>query len=145
MRARRHGHIVNTSSMAGICAPSQGIGGSYAAAKFGVVGLSETLRVELAPYDVGVSILCPGMTATGIAQSSMKLGGDMRLPPASDQAGKAAPVQQELEHGTPDETAQRVLHGIEENAPYIVTHGRGWWPLAESLHVAVKKAFDGMR
>lgn len=144
MRECRGGHIVNTSSMAGICGPSQGIGGSYAAAKFGVAGLSETLRTELAPYDVGVSILCPGMTATGIAQSSMKLGGDMRLPPADRQVSPPS-LPAEFEHGTPDETARLVLRGIEANSPYIITHGKGWWPLAEQRHVILEKAFEDVR
>jgi len=145
MRERRHGHIVNTSSMAGICGPSQAIGGSYAAAKFGVVGLSETLRAELAPFGVGVSILCPGVTVTNIAQSSMKLGGDMRLPPARepDSAAHAAPSP--FESGSASDLAARVLHGIEEDVPYIIAHGRGWWPFAEARHVALEKAFEGMR
>ncbi|SFF96580.1 NADP-dependent 3-hydroxy acid dehydrogenase YdfG [Novosphingobium sp. CF614] len=145
MRGRRHGHIVNTSSMAGICGPSQAIGGSYAAAKFGVVGLSETLRVELAPHGVGVSVLCPGMTATGIAQSSMKLGGDMRLPAGREPDDASHAGSSPLEIGTADEVAASVLRGIEDNAPYIITHGRGWWPLAHARHVALEKAFEGMR
>jgi NAD(P)-dependent dehydrogenase (short-subunit alcohol dehydrogenase family) len=145
MRGRGRGHIVNTSSMAGICGPSQAIGGSYAAAKFGVVGLSETLRAELAPHGVGVSILCPGMTATGIAQSSVKLGGDMRLPPSAGRGPSVQTTSHELEHGTPDETAQCVLRGIEANDPYIVTHGKGWWPFAAARHVALEKAFAGAR
>jgi NAD(P)-dependent dehydrogenase (short-subunit alcohol dehydrogenase family) len=145
MRARRHGHIVNTSSMAGICAPSNGIGGSYAAAKFGVVGLSETLRLELAPHGVGVSILCPGMTATGIAQNSVALGGGVRIPAQSDLAEPQARPTSPFAHGTPEEVAVQVLRGIESNAPYIVTHGEGWWPLAHSRHQTLEQAFEGMR
>jgi NAD(P)-dependent dehydrogenase (short-subunit alcohol dehydrogenase family) len=145
MRERGHGHIVNTSSMAGICAPSNGIGGSYAAAKFGVVGMSETLRLEMEPHGVGVSILCPGMTATGIAQNSVALGGGVRMPTQRPAADVQAAVQVAFEHGTPEELAVKVLDGIEQNAPYIVTHGRGWWPLAHSRHEAITQAFEGMR
>jgi NAD(P)-dependent dehydrogenase (short-subunit alcohol dehydrogenase family) len=145
MRARGGGHIINTSSMSGICAPSNGIGGSYAAAKFGVVGLSETLRLELAPHGVGVSVLCPGMTATAIAHNSVALGGGVRMPTSrgSDQGQPRPPSP--FEHGTADELAVLVLRGIEANAPYIITHGRGWWPLAHSRHQALERAFDGMR
>jgi len=145
MRARGQGHIVNTSSMAGICSPSNGIGGSYSAAKFGVVGLSETLRLELAPHGVGVSILCPGMTATGIARNSVALGGGVRMPTQTAPADGQATVQAEFEHGTPEELAEKVLDGIERNAPYIITHGRGWWPLAHSHQEAIRQAFEGMR
>lgn len=144
MRARRHGHIINTASMAGICAPSNGIGGSYAAAKSGVVGLSETLRLELAPHGVGVSILCPGMTATGIAQNSVALGGGVQMPKQIEGAAPQAPAIP-FEHGTAEELAVEVLGGIESNAPYIITHPGGWWPLAQARHQVIEQAFGGMR
>jgi NAD(P)-dependent dehydrogenase (short-subunit alcohol dehydrogenase family) len=145
MRARRKGHIVNTSSMSGICAPSNGIGGSYAAAKFGVVGLSETLMLELAPHDVGVTVLCPGMTATGIAHNSVALGGGVRMPVAPEGAAAQSRPPSPFEHGTAEELALLLLQGIEGNAPYVITHGRGWWPLAHSRHRAIEQAFEGMR
>lgn len=145
MRARGSGHIVNTSSMAGICAPSQGIGGSYAAAKFGVAGLSETLRVELAPHGVGVTILCPGQVATGIAQNSVALGGGVQMPSARPANGEQTRPPSPVVTGTVEEVATLVLHGIESNAAYVVTHGRGWWPLVEARQAALEAAFVGAR
>jgi NAD(P)-dependent dehydrogenase (short-subunit alcohol dehydrogenase family) len=145
MRARGHGHIISTSSMSGICAPSNGIGGSYAAAKFAVVGLAETLRLELAPHGVGVSILCPGMTETGIAQNSVALGGGVRMPAPREVAEGQLPPPGPFEHGTADELAVVTLRGIENNSAYIIAHGRGWWPLAQSRHEALEQAFEGMR
>jgi NAD(P)-dependent dehydrogenase (short-subunit alcohol dehydrogenase family) len=63
------GHIVNTSSMAGILPhPSMGI---YNTAKFAVVGLSESLREELAAENIGVSVLCPGPINTKIHEAEM--------------------------------------------------------------------------
>src|SRR6516164_4690313 len=60
------GHIVNTASMAGFL----GTGfGPYTASKFAVVGISETLRAELAPHGIGVSVLCPGWVNTRILES----------------------------------------------------------------------------
>jgi NAD(P)-dependent dehydrogenase (short-subunit alcohol dehydrogenase family) len=54
MLARRQwGHIVNTASTGGLMAPG-GIA-AYCASKFAVVGLSESLRAELAPAGIGVS------------------------------------------------------------------------------------------
>jgi short-subunit dehydrogenase len=46
----------------------------YAASKHALHGLFNTLRAELAPAGVGVSIVCPGFTNTGI--STAALGGD---------------------------------------------------------------------
>lgn len=58
MRARRSGHIINLSSIAGIRAvPGAGI---YAAAKFAIEGMSEGLAAELAPLGIRVTIVEPG-------------------------------------------------------------------------------------
>jgi NAD(P)-dependent dehydrogenase (short-subunit alcohol dehydrogenase family) len=61
------GHIVNTASMAGVSA-WPGIG-PYNATKYAVVGISETLAIELADTSVGVSVLCPGVVNTNIFTS----------------------------------------------------------------------------
>jgi NAD(P)-dependent dehydrogenase (short-subunit alcohol dehydrogenase family) len=62
------GHIVNTASEAGVCATP--MLGAYHAAKYGVVGLSEALVMELAGTGVGVSCLCPELVRTKIFEST---------------------------------------------------------------------------
>jgi len=64
---QRSGHIVNTASTAGL----YGVPGfsAYATAKFAVVGLSEVMRYELAENGVGVTVVCPGLVRTNIANS----------------------------------------------------------------------------
>jgi NAD(P)-dependent dehydrogenase (short-subunit alcohol dehydrogenase family) len=62
----RGGHVVNTASMGGLL--SSGYLGPYAAAKHAVVGLSKGLRVELEGRGVGVSVVCPGLMRTEIAE-----------------------------------------------------------------------------
>jgi len=60
MKARgKGGHIVNTSSMAGMTT-SPGLG-VYNASKLAVVGMSEAMHGDLAEDNIGVSVLCPGM------------------------------------------------------------------------------------
>src|SRR5262249_9571691 len=67
LKAQGGGHIVNTASMAAfITGPGAGI---YTVSKFGVRGLSECLRWNLAPYNIGVSVLCPGLVNTNIHES----------------------------------------------------------------------------
>jgi len=64
MRRQGGGHIVNTASVAGLVPfPYQAV---YAASKYGVVGLSECLRFELADEGIQVSVACPGDVATRI-------------------------------------------------------------------------------
>jgi NAD(P)-dependent dehydrogenase (short-subunit alcohol dehydrogenase family) len=59
MRARNDGYIVNVSSMGGkIWEP---LGSWYHATKFAVEGLSDSLRVEVAPFGVKVVVIEPGV------------------------------------------------------------------------------------
>jgi NAD(P)-dependent dehydrogenase (short-subunit alcohol dehydrogenase family) len=67
------GHVVNTASLAGLGGvPGMG---PYCATKFAVVGLSESLYLELQwrRSAVGVSVLCPGFVRTRIAESSRNM------------------------------------------------------------------------
>lgn len=61
------GQIVNTASLAGLVhAPAMA---SYNAVKAGVVAISETLRSELAPHHISVSVICPSFFRTNLAES----------------------------------------------------------------------------
>lgn len=64
MIERRTGHIVNTSSVAGLCA-TPGMS-AYCSTKFAIAGLGESLRAELKKYNIGVSTICPGVIDTRI-------------------------------------------------------------------------------
>lgn len=66
-QAQRAGHLVNTASLAGLVHPPAMA--SYAAAKAAVVALSESLRYELAPHGVDVSVVCPSFFRTNLADS----------------------------------------------------------------------------
>lgn len=62
MRERRHGLILNVSSLAGrIPLPFQGI---YSASKFALEGMSEALAMEVAPFGIHVVLLQPGSFRT---------------------------------------------------------------------------------
>lgn len=69
MRARRTGHIMSISSVGGFTA-SIGFG-LYAAAKFGVEAISESLALEVAPLGIKVSVIEPGQFRTNFRGSSM--------------------------------------------------------------------------
>lgn len=110
-RALGRGHIVNTASMSGMTADWPGLG-SYSSSKFGVAAMTEVLRMEMEPYGVGVSLFCPGTTATNLMANTLKLGGKLRDPQGSL---LGFPVQ-------PAHVAGLVVKGIAENRPYIFTH-----------------------
>ena len=60
------GHIVNTSSLAGIVPPP--FQALYSLAKFGVTGMTEGLRYEFAEKGLSFSTICPANIATPIFQ-----------------------------------------------------------------------------
>ncbi|MGL6154410.1 SDR family oxidoreductase [Cetobacterium sp. SF1] len=62
MKEREGGTIINIASIAGV--KPFGNHGAYCASKYGVVGLSEVARMELAPYNVRVMRICPGAVDT---------------------------------------------------------------------------------
>jgi hypothetical protein len=70
MVPQRSGHIFNVSSIIG--KRGTPFHGAYCATKFAVCGLSESARVELRPYGVHVTVVCPAMTRTEFfSQGSM--------------------------------------------------------------------------
>jgi NAD(P)-dependent dehydrogenase (short-subunit alcohol dehydrogenase family) len=121
LRAQGGGHIVNTASTQGLSVtPGLGV---YAASKYAVVAYSETLRLELAPENIGVSVLCPGVVNTKILEAARnrpaELAGGASAPPREMLDVLKPAVAQGLD---PARVGELVLRGIHENAPYIVTH-----------------------
>ena len=62
MKARRYGRIVNIASIFGHCTKEKR--SCYTTSKFALVGMTKTLSVEMAPYNVLVNSVSPGFTAT---------------------------------------------------------------------------------
>ena len=71
MRERRAGRILNVSSIAGkIALPLMG---PYASSKHALEGLSDSLRLELAPFGVRVVLIEPGFIPTNMSSTSLDL------------------------------------------------------------------------
>jgi NAD(P)-dependent dehydrogenase (short-subunit alcohol dehydrogenase family) len=118
------GHILNTASIHSFLAlPAWG--GIYTTTKFAVRGMSESLRLALAPFNIGVSLLCPGLVNTNIGDS-LKL----RPAPRAPQSAQAPPPHMTAQITPPpagsgmdpSEVAARALEGIKRNDFYILTH-----------------------
>ncbi len=121
------GHVVNTASAAGLFADDASLlyrsGFLYHASKFAVVGLSESLRVELAHHGIGVSVLCPGPVATDGVKNSQRL----RPATAPEHSAKIATILETAhnavhDHGvSPSVVGELVIDAIIHDRPYIIT------------------------
>jgi NAD(P)-dependent dehydrogenase (short-subunit alcohol dehydrogenase family) len=124
------GHIVNTASMAGL---NSGLGFSpYSASKFAVVNMSEGLAIQLAPFDIGVTVLCPGFVRTRICESGRNRQaryGPTRLPSPGSHAARLAAILADLNKAglDPLEVAKRVVTAIRQNELYVFTHAGPEW------------------
>jgi NAD(P)-dependent dehydrogenase (short-subunit alcohol dehydrogenase family) len=118
------GHILNTASMHSFLAlPAWG--GIYTTTKFAIRGMSESLRLALAPFNIGVSLLCPGLVRTNIGDS-FKLRPVLRSPQTTS-AEALHPTAQITPPPAgsgmgPAEVAAQALKGILRNDFYILTH-----------------------
>ena len=79
MLEQGEGHVVNTASEAGLTASP--VLGPYHATKYTVVGLSESLALELEGTPVGVTCLCPELVTTRIFESTRNAPASLGFPP----------------------------------------------------------------
>jgi uncharacterized protein len=132
MVARRSGHIVFISSLAGkVASPASSI---YSATKFGLRGFALGLREDLRAHGVGVSVVLPGFIRD---------------------AGMFAEAGVELPRGvgtrTPEEVADGVIRAVERNraevevAPVGLRVGAAFGALAPELAAAASRRMGGDR
>lgn len=133
------GHIVNTSSVAGILtAPGTAI---YSATKFAIRGLSDALRYDLIPHGIGVSVMCPGTVSTRLYESEdnrqEKYMGQVDETVKAQRAGTGELFRRVLPMGMdPMEVGEKTLKAVKENTFYIMTH--------VEIEPDIRESFDEM-
>ncbi len=97
--------------------------GIYTASKYAVRGLTECLRDNLAPYNIGVSLMTPALVRTNAFESALRRPerySDTRFPASAEVAEQMRAV---FDVGMdPVEVGEKMLKGIERNDLYILTH-----------------------
>lgn len=101
------GNIVNVASQAGLKGFSHL--SAYSAAKGGLVMLTRSLAVELAPRKVRVNCVCPGAVLTGIAES-------MDVGEVFDQQAAAAMMQRNPPISPPEDIARAIVFLASDEA-----------------------------
>lgn len=116
------GHFVNTASMAGHISPA-GME-PYCATKFAVVAMSEGWRDQLAPKNIGVSVLCPGLVSTNIYAGRRTRQNHVYGEAARPVDPAALEAQREWMAGGVDPliVGQRVVEAVKDDDLYIFSH-----------------------
>jgi len=123
MRNQKAGHIINISSPNAFSTPP--FGSMYAASKAALESLSESLCIEVQPYNISVSIVEPGLIQSHFAlpMGSRKI---LDNPYQAVIDGIQADIQERLAHPellspsqTPKEIGEFLLHVIQDDHPKL--------------------------
>lgn len=134
--AGRGGRLANVSSAAGIVALPWHA--AYSASKYGLRGVSEVLRFDLARHRIGVSVVVPGAVKTPLVQTVQIAGVDRDHPQVQRWVARFAG------HAvSPEQAADKLLAGVAKNKFMIYTSPDiralylfkrlAWWPYSVSM------------
>ena len=136
IEARRGGHLVNVSSAAGLVALPWHA--AYSASKYGLRGLSEVLRFDLARHRIGVSVVVPGAVQTPLVDTAHIAGVDREDPQVRKWTGRFSGHAVSPEHA-----AEKILRGVAKNRYLIYTSPdiralylfkrTMWWPYSIAM------------
>lgn len=115
----RGGHVINLSSTAGFLASEAMV--AYATTKFAVLGLSESMRDELAQHHIGVTAVCPGMINTPITRSARVRG--LYARPDMHQG---MITMFERRNYTPERVAENILKAVQRNRMVAPISPEAW-------------------
>ena len=119
MRKHKSGIIINISSIAGrIGFP---VSSAFVSSQFAIEGLSESMRFELEPFGIHVSIIEPGMVRITNIPNSMVLANNAKKlsSPYSKITRKlTGNIEQMIEMGiSPEEVAYTILKAVQSKPP----------------------------
>jgi meso-butanediol dehydrogenase / (S,S)-butanediol dehydrogenase / diacetyl reductase len=106
--ARTPAAIVNLSSAAGIRGVPNRL--PYAASKYGIVGITQTMALELGPFGVRVNAVVPGMIRTPLTEVMFK------DPENVERIRAAHPIGRE---GQPEEVAAAISFLLSDDASFV--------------------------
>lgn len=115
----RGGHVINVASAAAFVAGE--VFAAYSTTKFGVLGLSESLRDELARHRIGVTAICPGLINTPITGAARLRGRN-----ATDEARRQLVQFYQRRNYGPERVARNILKAVQRNRAVAPISPEAW-------------------
>src|SRR5258708_9047453 len=139
MRARKHGTIINVSSMDGIA--SLPVNGYYSSSKFALEGLTESLWQEIEPIGLRAFLVEPGSFRTGLADRTKFSGEPIEAYAASSGAFRKviATMTPEMFPGGPVRAAEAIYEVVASDRP------RHWVILGSDAYRLIGAKLDMLR
>lgn len=123
MRSQGNGCLITTSSIFGV-EPVAGAAG-YCASKAGVIALTKTMALEMAPYGVRVNSIAPGYMRTAMQWGAIRHKAEVSGRSFDEERQKVVSLLPLGRHGEPDEFGAAVVFLASDDASYITGHTLG--------------------
>lgn len=117
MRCRKQGsHIINIASIAGLIgAPEMAL---YNASKFAILGLTESLAIELASENIHVAAVCPGSINTNLCRDGV----------FSSESTVAQTLRRTVRNGAgPEQVAKDIIQVVERSSLFKLSCVEAHW------------------
>lgn len=142
LRQQKAGHVINISSNAGYVGFANAT--SYNAAKFAVVGLSEALAEEVAPFGIKVTVIAPGQFRTNFMDKGSMTYAENRISAYGlDEAEKMWTNYSGQQIGNPQKLVKILTEIVElENPPLRLLLGTDTFQLIKEHREKEAKEFE---
>jgi NAD(P)-dependent dehydrogenase (short-subunit alcohol dehydrogenase family) len=138
MRKQRAGTVVSISSTAGIA--GQEFCSAYAASKFGVEGWMESLRFEVEPFGIHITIVEPGFFRTELLTADSTAYAELSIDDYAERTAQTRPAWESMsgkQTNDPAKLAKALLTVVDQEQPPL-----RWVAGADAVETVEQKAKD---
>jgi NAD(P)-dependent dehydrogenase (short-subunit alcohol dehydrogenase family) len=144
MMAQKQGHIVATSSMAGLLPAWIPVHVMYSAAKMGIIGFMLNLALEMKQHGVETTTYCPGGVATGMGANNSRyrparFGGPYE---AQVHVPEASFKNNPIRFYAPESIAPMVMRAVENNRRFVFDHADQRRAFRDTYAAVVEACYD---
>jgi NAD(P)-dependent dehydrogenase (short-subunit alcohol dehydrogenase family) len=136
MRKQKSGHIISISSTAGLVGYEYCT--AYAASKFAVEGWMDSLRIEIAPFNIKTTIVNPGFFRTGLLEPGSTIWPEKNIADYAERNANLRPFWEGMngkQGGDPEKLAKALIKIADQPEPPL-----RWYAGADAVAEGERKA-----